>query len=172
MTSKVSNITGAFSYDNTPYAKEIDETTKQCNVGVGTDTDFYKLIGFKELEVEQSYNGNWYLKGYAPQKPVEEEFEELKQRKKEQLKESRDDYLKLKNYNLSENDKFNMTNLLNGYTEEDRNKYIEFLKNDLIPKYNNFNNQINKANIENIEELKELEFDFIENNFIKDILIE
>lgn len=144
------------------YAQTINKKTKQCQVGIGEDIEYYKSIGFKELDVEQDYNGNWYLKGHAPQKPIEEELEELKQKKKQQLKESRDNYLKLKNYNLSENDKFNMMNLLNGYTEEDRNKYIEFLKDDLIPKYNSFNNQINKASIENIEELKELEFDFIE----------
>ena len=145
------------------YAKIINKETKTCAIGdENGDINFYKSIGMTELEVEESYNGNWYLKGYAPQKPVEEELEELKQQKKEQLKESRDDYLKLKNYNLSENDKFNMMNLLNGYTEEDRNKYIEFLKNDLIPKYNKFNKQINEASIENIEELKESEFDFIE----------
>lgn len=145
------------------YAKIINKETKTCAIGdKNRDINFYKSIGMTELEVEEDYNGNWYLKGYAPQKPVEEELEELKQQKKEQLKESRDDYLKLKNYNLSENDKFNMMNLLNGYTEEDRNKYIEFLKNDLIPKYNKFNKQINEASIENIEELKELEFNFIE----------
>ena len=150
------------------YAKITNEKTKQCNVGIGTDTDFYKSIGFKELDVEEGYDGNWYLNGFAPKKPIEEQFEELKQQKKQELKESRDNYLKLKNYNLSENDKFNIMNLLNNYTKEDRNKYIEFLKNDLIPKYNSFNNKINEANIENIEELKRLEFNFIENNSIEE----
>jgi len=152
------------------YAQIINKKTKQCQVGIGTDTEYYKSIGFKELDVGQSYNGNWYLKGYAPKKPIEEELEELKQQKKEQLKKSRDNYLKLKNYNLSENDKFNMMNLLNNYTEEDRNKYIEFLKNDLIPKYNSFNNQINKADINNIEELKKLEFNFIEEIIFEKII--
>ena len=89
-------------------------------------------------------------------------MEELKENKKKELKQARDSYLKLKNYNLSENDKFNIINLLNDYTEEDRNKYVEFLKNDLIPKYNNFDRQINEADINSIEELKKLGFDFIE----------
>ena len=31
--------------------------------------EFYKSIGMTEMEVEQAYNGAWYLKGYAPQKP-------------------------------------------------------------------------------------------------------
>ena len=144
------------------YAKIINKKTKQCQVGIGTDAEYYKSINFKELDVEKSYDGNWYLKGHAPHKPIEEELEELKENKKKELKQARDSYLKLKNYNLSENDKFNIINLLNDYTEEDRNKYVEFLKNDLIPKYNNFDRQINEANINSIEELKKLGFDFIE----------
>lgn len=144
------------------YAKIINKKTKQCQVGIGTDTEYYKSINFKELDVEKSYDGNWYLKGYAPQKPLEEQLNEAKQTKKQELKQSRDNYLKSKGYYLSDNDKFNIINLLNNYTEEDRNNYINFLNTDLIPKYNSFNNQINKADINNIEELKKLDFDFIE----------
>lgn len=51
------------------YAKIINEETKLCDVGLGTNTDFYKSIGMTEMEVEQAYNGSWYLKGYAPAKP-------------------------------------------------------------------------------------------------------
>lgn len=51
------------------YAKIINEETKACEVGIGTNTDFYKSIGLSEMDVEQSYNGSWYLKGYAPEKP-------------------------------------------------------------------------------------------------------
>ena len=54
------------------YAKIIDEKTKQCEVGTGTDSAFYQSIGMSEMEVEQAYDGQWYLKGYAPEKPVEE----------------------------------------------------------------------------------------------------
>lgn len=52
------------------YAKIENEETKQCSVGLGTNTDFYKSIGMVEMEVEQSYDGSWYLKGYAPEKPA------------------------------------------------------------------------------------------------------
>ena len=48
------------------YAQIINKETKACNVGLGTDTEFYKSIGMEEMEVEQSYDGNWYVKGYAP----------------------------------------------------------------------------------------------------------
>lgn len=63
------------------YAKIIDNETKLCNVGVGTNTDFYKSIGMTLLDVEQAYDGNWYLKGYAPSQPLEE----LKEKKLDEL---------------------------------------------------------------------------------------
>ena len=53
------------------YAKVINEKTKQCEVGLGTNTNYYKSIGMVEMEVEKAYNGFWYLKGYAPAKPQE-----------------------------------------------------------------------------------------------------
>ena len=51
------------------YAKVINEETKACDVGLGTNTAYYKSIGMTEQEVEQAWNGEWYLKGYAPSKP-------------------------------------------------------------------------------------------------------
>lgn len=51
------------------YAKVVNKETKLCDVGLGTNTEYYKKIGMKEQEVEQSYKGDWYLKGYAPQEP-------------------------------------------------------------------------------------------------------
>ena len=51
------------------YAKVVNEETGLCEVGVGTNTSFYASIGMTEMEVEQAYNGQWYLKGYAPAKP-------------------------------------------------------------------------------------------------------
>lgn len=54
------------------FAKIVNEETKQCDVGIGTNTDFYKSIGMTEMEVEQAYTGDWYVAGYAPQKSEEE----------------------------------------------------------------------------------------------------
>lgn len=51
------------------YAKVVNEQTKQCDVGLGTNIEYYKSIGMTEQEVEQCYDGSYYLKGYAPQKP-------------------------------------------------------------------------------------------------------
>lgn len=54
------------------HAKVINEETKECQVGVGTNSKFYQSIGMVEMEVEQAYNGAWYVKGFAPVKPEEE----------------------------------------------------------------------------------------------------
>ena len=66
------------------YAKIINEETKQCEVGLGTNAAFYKSIGMTELEVEQAWNGVFYISGYAPEKPesikAAEEIAELKQK--------------------------------------------------------------------------------------------
>lgn len=51
------------------YAKVINEETKLCEVGLGTNSAFYKSVGMSEMEVEQGYDGSWYLAGYAPVKP-------------------------------------------------------------------------------------------------------
>lgn len=64
------------------YAKIIDEQTKKCDVGTETNIDFYKSIGMTEFEVEQAWDGSWYIEGYAPEKPEEiikkERIDELK----------------------------------------------------------------------------------------------
>lgn len=62
------------------YAKIINQNTKQCEVGLGTNIEFYKSLGFTEQDVEQAYNGQWYLVGYTPIKPeptIQEQIEEL-----------------------------------------------------------------------------------------------
>lgn len=65
------------------YAKIINEQTKLCEVGLGTNEKYYKSLGMTEMEVEQAYNGDWYVKGYTPEKPEEvvkqERIAELKQ---------------------------------------------------------------------------------------------
>ena len=46
---------------------------KKClEVGTGTNTEFYKSIGMVDMEVEQAYDGSYWLKGYAPSKNLEE----------------------------------------------------------------------------------------------------
>lgn len=68
------------------YAKIINEETKACEVGLGTNARFYQSLGMTEQEVEQGFDGAWYLSGYAPQKPLEE----LKQEKRAEINAARD----------------------------------------------------------------------------------
>ena len=60
------------------YAKIIDEETKQCEVGIGTNAKFYKSIGMTEMDVEQAYNGQWYIEGFAPEEPIAEKNEKIR----------------------------------------------------------------------------------------------
>jgi hypothetical protein len=54
------------------YAKVINEETKECQVGLGTNEDYYISKGFTQMDVEQAYTGGWYVAGHAPQKPHRE----------------------------------------------------------------------------------------------------
>ena len=45
----------------------VDEPEHEETMTVG---DYYKSIGMEEMEVEQAYNGSWYVEGYAPEKPA------------------------------------------------------------------------------------------------------
>ena len=62
------------------YAKIINEETKLCEIGDGTNSAFYKSIGMVEMEVELGYDGDWYLAGYAPAKPEPTKEEQQKAR--------------------------------------------------------------------------------------------
>ena len=62
------------------YAKITNEETKACEVGLGTNAKFYQSIGMTEMDVEQAYDGSWYVAGYAPIKPepTKEEIQALR----------------------------------------------------------------------------------------------
>ena len=51
------------------YAKIINDDTKICQVALGTDIKLFKSLGMTQIEVEQAYDGNWYVVGYAPTEP-------------------------------------------------------------------------------------------------------
>ena len=57
------------------YAKIIDEETKLCEVGLGSNVAFYQSIGMIEADVERADDGRWYLAGYAPQPTILEQNE-------------------------------------------------------------------------------------------------
>ena len=62
------------------YAKILNETTKQVEVGFGTNFALYQSIGMTEMEVEEAFDGSWYVKGFAPEKPepTKEELQMLR----------------------------------------------------------------------------------------------
>lgn len=63
------------------YAKIINEQTGLCEVGLGTNTGFYKSIGMTGLDVQQSdIDGNWYLVEKCPMKSDEEKAREERER--------------------------------------------------------------------------------------------
>lgn len=57
----------------TRYARIINEETQEIQVGVGCPDEYYTEIGMVEMDVEQAYNGKWYVAGYAPEKPADPE---------------------------------------------------------------------------------------------------
>jgi len=59
------------------YAKIKDQTTKEVIVGSGTNTAFYESLGMTEMDVEQAYDGRWFVTGYAPSKPEPTKEEKL-----------------------------------------------------------------------------------------------
>lgn len=96
------------------YAKVIDNKTKECQVGMGTNISFYKENGMTEQEVEQAYNGCWYILGYAPEKP-NPTHDETRELRKQYRREHIDD-------NTAERAR----KQANGtWTEEDEQAYLE-----------------------------------------------
>ena len=91
------------------YAKIINNETKQCEVGLGTNSAFYKSIGMSEIEVEQAYDGSWYVKGFAPEKPVEEKEAEVRA---------------VRNQYLEQTDKFMITDY--PITNDERELYKQY----------------------------------------------
>lgn len=62
------------------YAKIVNKETKLCEVGLGTNVEFYESLGMTEMNVEQAYDGNWYVEGNAPEKPAPTEEEQRQNR--------------------------------------------------------------------------------------------
>ena len=91
------------------YAKIINNETKKVDVGTGTNTAFYQSIGMSEMEVEQAYDGQWYLKGYAPEKPIEQREVEVRA---------------VRNQYLEQTDKYMITDY--PITDEERELYKQY----------------------------------------------
>lgn len=63
------------------YAKITNSETGLCEVGLGTNAEFYQSIGMVELDVQQSdIDSNWYLLDKCPMKTDEQK--ELEERER------------------------------------------------------------------------------------------
>lgn len=130
------------------YAKVINDTTKACEIGLGTNASFYQSLGMTEQEVEQAYNGAWYLKGYAPQKPLEE----LKLAKCAEMNRAREK-ARLEEYAEYNNDKFDIdeTSQSNILAQI---KVAELLQNDKATYV--YRSKTNQSHLFNVYQLQEL----------------
>lgn len=102
------------------YAKIVNEETKQCEVGLGTNSKFYQSIGMIEMDVEQAYTGEWFLVGYAPK-------QDIKVLQEQKLLENNE---KCSNYILSVYPYYKQMNIINplsDYSIEDRTAMNEFI---------------------------------------------
>lgn len=105
------------------YAKIVDEETKRCEVGLGTNGKFYQSIGMSEMEVEQAWNGSWYVSGYAPEKPKEVKEQEARQVRNSYLVDFVDPYqLVIRWGELSETEQ--------SYMKEYRQYLLDYTKED------------------------------------------
>lgn len=96
------------------YAKVTNEETKACEVGIGTNIKFYQSIGMSEMEVEQGYDGQWYLAGYAPEKTIEQKEADVRT---------------VRNQYLSETDKYMISDFPVSKTEKAAYKsYRQYLR--------------------------------------------
>lgn len=103
------------------YAKVINEQTGLCEVGVGTNIEFYKLIGMVELDVQQSDIDNaWYLTEKCPMKSDEEKAKEKRER--------------LNNLSMTRGDVFEALILARGLTKPQIRAMIEQAELDDITK--------------------------------------
>lgn len=97
------------------YTKIINEKTKEVLLINQEDA---KQQGLQEMEVEFGYDGKAYLKGYSPQKPLDE----LKKEKIQELKNN------CQNYIYSKYPIYKQINVANGLaTEEETNLMHSFI---------------------------------------------
>ena len=84
-------------------AKISNEETKQVDVADLRQKDHFEKIGFFEMEVEQAYDGSWYIKGYAPEKPIEQREAEVRSVRNQYLEQT-DKYM-ITDYPISDEER-------------------------------------------------------------------
>lgn len=102
------------------YAKVINNRTHEVQVGVGCPDEYYVEIGMEIMNVEQAYNGKWYVAGYAPVQP-----EPTVDEKKEMVRTVRDQYINEIEWRVS---RYRDQKELGMATTDDENTYIQILE--------------------------------------------
>lgn len=103
------------------YAQLINEETGLCEVGIGTNIEFYKSIGMVELDVQQSDIDNaWYLAEKCPMKTDEEKAKAERER--------------LDNLSMTRGDVFEALILAKGLGKAQIRAMIEQAKLDTVTK--------------------------------------
>ncbi len=148
------------------YGKLNNKETKQCIVFEGEVTEENKaiidLMCLELIDVEKSFNGCWYLKGYE----VQQNLEDLKQRKYIELKYKRDAYKRIVSIKgtitLSDLEPYtynyaNLIGLKYGWTQDDLNKFNQEIDR-LVKKYDYYKNKISEA--QSAAELNSINIEF------------
>jgi hypothetical protein len=94
------------------YAKIVNQETGLCEVGTGTNAEFYQSIGMSQLDVDLSdVDGNWYLASLCPHKSEEQKEEEER--------------IRIANLHMTRGDVFRGLLLAKGVTRADMRGLIE-----------------------------------------------
>lgn len=102
------------------YAKIINNRTHEVQVGVGCPDEYYVEIGMEIMNVEQAYDGKWYVAGYAPVQP-----EPTVDEKKEMVRTVRDQYINEIEWRVS---RYRDQKELGMATTDDEQTYIQILE--------------------------------------------
>lgn len=128
----------------------IDVPVEKSETYIETTTvgQFYESIGMTEQNVEQAYNGDWYLVGYAPKQSLEE----LKLAKRTEINKARDK-ARLEEYAEYNNDIFDIdeTSQSNILAQI---KVAELLQNDKATYV--YRSKTNQSHLFNVHRLQEL----------------
>ena len=132
------------------YCKIIDKEKGLIQVALGTNEKFYKSIGFESMEVEE-VEGQYYLKGQAPQKTLEE----LKQEKILKLRKNANNYI------ITKYPYYRQLNIIRNGTKEELSEMSYFIDN-IRNRVNQLELDINSSNTE--EELTIINYDIYDDN--------
>lgn len=132
------------------YAKIIDNETKTVSVAIGTNISFYESIGMTLMDVEQGYDGNWYVKGYAPIQPLEEKIKITYKEYNKNIEDMLDNFARTREYKDIES----VCSYYNSINEKFRNEaiYCSRMRDEIYTKcYELLNEYLPKIESDEIE---------------------